>query len=80
MFRSLVLVLVVGASCAFAQEVDSYPTTYDHLDVPATLANDRLRDQYYACFMDKAPCLDASAKFFKGILHFLLITTRETAR
>ncbi|KYN14765.1 hypothetical protein ALC57_13041, partial [Trachymyrmex cornetzi] len=37
-----------------------------HIDVKGILQNDRLRDQYYSCFMEIAPYVTADAKFFKG--------------
>lgn len=30
------------------------------------LENDRLRNQYYECFMDREPCTTAAMKFYKG--------------
>ncbi|XP_029166628.1 ejaculatory bulb-specific protein 3-like [Nylanderia fulva] len=50
-----------------AQE-EKYEDKYDDVDVPSILANDRLREQYYKCFMAEGPCVTADAKFFSKIV------------
>ena len=64
MFRSLMLVVAVGATCIVAVEL--YSDKYDYVNADEVLANDRLREQYYECFMDTGPCVTPDAKFFKG--------------
>ena len=44
-----------------------YSDKYDHIDIKKILANQRLRNQYWNCFMREAPCKTADAKFFRGI-------------
>ncbi|XP_016843424.1 uncharacterized protein LOC100113667 [Nasonia vitripennis] len=60
---AIVLALCAFAACATAEEV--YSDKYDYVDVVSILANDRIRTQYYDCFMDFAPCFTPDAKFFK---------------
>ncbi|XP_012220466.2 ejaculatory bulb-specific protein 3 [Linepithema humile] len=47
---------------------DGYDTKYDDIDVNGILENNKLREQYYKCFMDQAPCMTADSKFFKEIV------------
>lgn len=69
---SLILTIVaVVLTCVFAEEF--YSDRYDDVDIDGILTNEKLRLQYYNCFMDRAPCKTADAKFFKGI------PTRETS-
>lgn len=69
--------VVLFAGCflasAIAEEEAKYSDKYDHLDVDAVLANDRLRTQYYKCMLDTGPCVTQDAIFFKGTLCFLVI-------
>ncbi|KAG7199913.1 hypothetical protein KM043_014356 [Ampulex compressa] len=68
MLFNLTILLLAGAtlySYAEASE-DLYSDKYDYIDVIAILENDRLRNQYYQCFMDTGPCVTPDAVFFKG--------------
>jgi len=63
-------------TCISAEKL--YSDKYDDIDVLSNLNNERLRMQYYKCFMDLKPCMTADAKFFKGMSNinyfsFLLI-------
>ncbi|XP_076639018.1 chemosensory protein 1 [Colletes latitarsis] len=63
------IVLLVFALVAWTNaEEDFYPDKYDYIDVDQILANDRMREQYYNCFIDKGPCATADAMFFKQYL------------
>ncbi|XP_012273360.1 ejaculatory bulb-specific protein 3 [Orussus abietinus] len=68
MFRTnfVFVVLALFLVIAIADKVELYSDKYDYVNVDEILANDRLRDQYYKCFMDTGPCLTPDAKFFKG--------------
>lgn len=66
----LVLVAACLAVGAFAEEEELYSNKYDETNVDAILENDRLRNQYFKCFLDTAPCVTADAIFFKGIVAF----------
>nr|UEN71180.1 chemosensory protein 4 [Gregopimpla kuwanae] len=67
MFRSLLFVLLVATIYVLVDaEVELYSDKYDYINADEILNNDRLREQYYECFMDTGPCLTADAKFFKG--------------
>lgn len=61
----LLTIAAVVLTCVFAEE-DFYSNRYDDVDIEGILANEKLRLQYYNCFMDTAPCKTADAKFFKG--------------
>ncbi|XP_020289357.1 ejaculatory bulb-specific protein 3-like [Pseudomyrmex gracilis] len=63
----VVAVICIALSCVFAEE-EVYSTRYDDIDIHGILDNSKLRDQYYKCFMDFAPCKTADAKFFKEIV------------
>ncbi|XP_014212505.1 uncharacterized protein LOC106642287 [Copidosoma floridanum] len=58
------LITVTMATIALAQQ--RYESTYDDLDVGTILGNSDLRESYYACFMDTAPCPTDAAVFFKS--------------
>ena len=60
------LVFGLLAISALAKETELYSDKFDFVNAEEILANDRLREQYYKCFMDLGPCVTADAKFFKG--------------
>ncbi|KYN42160.1 Ejaculatory bulb-specific protein 3 [Trachymyrmex septentrionalis] len=62
----IVTIIVITLICVLAQEL--YSDRYDKVDAENILQNNRLRDQYYNCFMGNAPCTTADAKFFKEII------------
>ncbi|KAG5311827.1 PEB3 protein, partial [Acromyrmex insinuator] len=62
----VVTIIVITLICVLAQEL--YSDRYDKVNAENILQNNRLRDQYYNCFMEKAPCITADAKFFKEII------------
>jgi len=62
----IVTIVSIALMCILAEEL--YPDQYDDIDAANILENDKLRNQYYNCFMETSPCLTADAKFFKGIL------------
>ncbi|KAL0101466.1 hypothetical protein PUN28_018948 [Cardiocondyla obscurior] len=59
-------IIAVTLACVLAEE--TYSTRYDNVDIDGVLSNEKLRMQYYNCFMDTAPCKTADAKFFKGVI------------
>ena len=59
----VVLLTLALATWACAEEF--YSDKYDYIDVHEILTNDKLREQYYNCFMGTAPCVTPDAKFFK---------------
>lgn len=44
-----------------------YSDKYDVIDVDAIIIDDKLRNSYYNCFMDRGPCTE-DGEFFKSIL------------
>ncbi|XP_058799873.1 uncharacterized protein LOC131669181 [Phymastichus coffea] len=76
MAKSKYLIIFVAclAVSSYAEEEERYPDKYDHLDVDAILENDRLRNQYYKCFLDTAPCVTADAIFFKERIPEAIVT------
>ncbi|XP_018046519.1 PREDICTED: ejaculatory bulb-specific protein 3-like [Atta colombica] len=64
-FNYIVTIISIVLLCVSAEEL--YSDRYDHIDVKDILQNDKLRDQYYNCFMETAPCITADAKFFKEV-------------
>ncbi|XP_054016456.1 ejaculatory bulb-specific protein 3-like [Hylaeus anthracinus] len=59
----VVLLTLTFLACSYAEEL--YPDKYDDIDINNLLNNDRLREQYYNCFVDKGPCITSGATFFK---------------
>lgn len=51
---------------AFAEDIKLYSDKYDHVSIDEILANDRKRNQYLDCYLEKAPCRTPDAKFFRG--------------
>lgn len=62
----VVVIIAIALMCTYAQE-KLYDDKFDDLDVIAILNNERLREQYYKCFMEQAPCVTEDTKFFKSI-------------
>lgn len=70
----IVTIIAIVLTCVLAQE--HYPDQYDDIDATSILENDKLRDQYYKCFMEMEPCMTADAKFFQGIpIHLVFYST-----
>ncbi|KAM0726057.1 Allergen Tha p 1 [Formica fusca] len=61
----IVILIGIALLCVFAEEL--YSDQYDHIDINNILNNDKLRNQYYNCYMETEPCLTADAKFFREI-------------
>nr|QJT73568.1 chemosensory protein 9 [Encarsia formosa] len=57
--------VVLVQAFAFAEEEEKYSDKYDDIDLDEVLKNDRLREQYFKCFMDEGPCNTGVIKFFK---------------
>lgn len=60
-----IVIIGIALMCVLAEE-QFYSDQYDHIDPKEILDNDKLREQYYQCFMGSGPCVTADAKFFKG--------------
>jgi len=60
----IVTIVSIALMCILAEEF--YSDQYDDINVTDILQNDKLRGQYYNCFMGTSPCITADAKFFKG--------------
>lgn len=67
-----IAVLMAVAVCAI-QAVELYSDKYDYIDIDEIMSNERLREQYYNCFLDTGKCVTADAVFFKGIHSFPFI-------
>lgn len=70
-FVSLISLLVVLAFVKADEEL--YSDKYDYIDPKEIVENDRLRDQYYSCFMETSPCVTPDAIFFKCKLDYFEI-------
>lgn len=73
MARFIAIVAIVGIAlmCVLAEE--KYDDQYDDIDVTQILENDKIRAQYYECFMGTSPCKTADARFFKGIYNYICV-------
>ncbi|XP_072759633.1 ejaculatory bulb-specific protein 3-like [Anoplolepis gracilipes] len=69
MARLICMIAIIGIAlmCVLAEE-NMYDDKYDDVNVSEVLANDKLREQYYNCFMDIGPCVTADAKYFTNIV------------
>ncbi|XP_011866176.1 PREDICTED: ejaculatory bulb-specific protein 3-like [Vollenhovia emeryi] len=67
MARISYIVAIIGIAlvCVYAEEL--YSDQYDGIDVASIIENEKLRTQYFNCFMETAPCVTADAKFFKEL-------------
>ncbi|XP_029173007.1 ejaculatory bulb-specific protein 3-like [Nylanderia fulva] len=63
---SFIVAIIVALTCVFAETL--YSDRYDDVDVVAIFNNPKMREQYYKCFMDLAPCKTPDSKFFKEII------------
>lgn len=64
---SFMTIIAIALAYVLAEE-ELYSNRYDDVDFDGILTNEKLRKQYYNCFMDIAPCKTGDAKFFKGIV------------
>ncbi|XP_070155024.1 ejaculatory bulb-specific protein 3-like [Polyergus mexicanus] len=69
MARLLCTIAIIGIAlmCVLAKE-DKYDDKYDNIDILEILNNNKLRKQYYNCFMGITPCITADSKFFNKII------------
>ncbi|KYQ48779.1 Putative odorant-binding protein A10 [Trachymyrmex zeteki] len=63
----IVTIIAVALACVFAEK-ELYSDRYDDINIQEILANEKLRMQYYNCFLGIAPCRTADAKFFAGVI------------
>lgn len=68
---SFIVTLISIALYVLAEEL--YTDQYDYIDINNILNNDKLREQYYNCYMETGPCLTADARYFRGISFYLFI-------
>jgi len=61
----IVTIISIALMCVLAEEL--YSDQYDDIDVRNIVENDKLRNQYYNCFMATGSCVTADSKFFKEI-------------
>lgn len=71
---SYIVIIGIALMCVLAEEL--YSDRFDNVDVSSILQNDKLREEYYNCYMEKDPCLTEDAKFFQGILTFRISTNK----
>ncbi|XP_012217907.1 ejaculatory bulb-specific protein 3 [Linepithema humile] len=62
---SFVVILISIALVYVLAEEELYSDKYDDVNIANILQNNKLREQYYKCFMDTGPCITGDAKFFK---------------
>ncbi|KMQ86242.1 odorant-binding protein a10 [Lasius niger] len=62
-----IAIISIALMCVLAEE-EKYDDKYDNVDPVAILANDKLRQQYYNCFMAIGPCVTADQKFFNELI------------
>ncbi|KYN27880.1 PREDICTED: ejaculatory bulb-specific protein 3-like [Trachymyrmex cornetzi] len=63
----IVTIIVVALACVYAEK-EFYSSRYDDVNIQEILENEKLRAQYYNCFLGTAPCKTADAKFFAGVI------------
>ncbi|XP_043491521.1 uncharacterized protein LOC122517172 [Polistes fuscatus] len=62
-YVSLISLLAILSFVTADEEL--YSDKYDYIDPMEIVNNDRLRDQYYNCFMNTGPCVTPDAIYFK---------------
>ncbi|XP_012258806.1 ejaculatory bulb-specific protein 3-like [Athalia rosae] len=75
MFRlrfAIGLIVAAVSTAVLAEEL--YSDKYDYIKPEEILENNRLRDQYYACFIGSSPCITPDAKFFKSNFPEAIVT------
>ena len=63
---SYIVLIGIALVCVLAEEF--YSDQYDNVDISRILQNDKLREEYYNCYMETGPCPTEDAKYFQGIL------------
>ncbi|XP_015516355.2 uncharacterized protein LOC107221751 [Neodiprion lecontei] len=74
MLRITFLVGFAVAVLGMIAAEELYPDKYDDVNATEILQNDRLRNQYYKCFIGSGPCITADAVFFKGFFPEAVLT------
>ncbi|XP_026670030.1 ejaculatory bulb-specific protein 3-like [Ceratina calcarata] len=59
------IALITLSLLAWVYGEELYSDKYDYIDADDILSNDRLREQYYKCFMDTGPCVTPDSKFMR---------------
>lgn len=60
----IVTIIGIALMCVLAEEL--YSDQYDDVDALIILENDKLRQEYYNCYLETGPCKTEDAKFFKS--------------
>lgn len=60
----IVLLILSLLTWTYAEKL--YSDKYDYVNIDEILANDRLRNQYYDCFIDADSCITPDSMFFKS--------------
>ncbi|PBC26787.1 ejaculatory bulb-specific protein 3 [Apis cerana] len=63
-YNYIVLLILSLLTWTYAEEL--YSDKYDYVNIDEILANDRLRNQYYDCFIDADSCITPDSMFFKS--------------
>ncbi|KYN04243.1 Putative odorant-binding protein A10 [Cyphomyrmex costatus] len=69
---SYIVIIGIALMCVLAEEF--YSDRFDNIDASNILQNDKLREEYYNCYMEKGPCPTEDAKFFQGIMSEVIQT------
>ncbi|KYN42162.1 Putative odorant-binding protein A10 [Trachymyrmex septentrionalis] len=60
---SYIVLIGIALVCVLAEEF--YSDQYDNVDISRILQNDKLREEYYNCYMETGPCPTEDAKYFQ---------------
>ncbi|KAG5344598.1 PEB3 protein, partial [Acromyrmex charruanus] len=69
---SYIMLIGIALMCVLAEEL--YSNQFDNIDASSILQNDKLREEYYNCYMEKSPCPTEDAKFFQGVMSEVIQT------
>lgn len=69
-YNYIVFLILSLLMWTFAEEL--YSDKYDYVNIDEILTNDRLRNEYYDCFIDAGSCITPDSVFFKSKYKFLL--------
>ncbi|XP_018338159.1 PREDICTED: ejaculatory bulb-specific protein 3-like [Trachymyrmex septentrionalis] len=62
---SYIVLIGIALVCVLAEEF--YSDQYDNVDISRILQNDKLREEYYNCYMETGPCPTEDAKYFQEV-------------
>lgn len=61
-----VLIIIMNALMCILAKEELYSTEYDDFDIQGLLQNKNLRNEYFNCFMEIAPCKTLEQKKLTG--------------